>query len=108
MSSSKSILITGGGSGIGLEIARLLASREHSLILFGRDSVRLQAAANELRATHGTTPVLGAFVYASPLRENATFVAIVQWGVFPVVAGSGLLMWSRPWLARRAAKTKSP
>jgi hypothetical protein len=46
-------------------------------------------------------------VYASPLRENATFVVIVQWGVFPVVAGAGLLMWIRPLLARRAAETKS-
>jgi hypothetical protein len=54
MSSTKSILITGGGSGIGLEMARLLASRERSLILVGRDAVRLQAAANELRAAHGT------------------------------------------------------
>jgi short-subunit dehydrogenase len=54
MSSTRSILITGGGSGIGLELARLLASREHSLILVGRDAARLQAAANELRLTHGT------------------------------------------------------
>ena len=62
-----------------------------------------------LRNLHlATTPVLGAFVYASPLRENATFVAIVQWGVFPVVAGAGLLMWILPWLSRRAADTKSP
>ncbi len=37
-----------------------------------------------LRNLHlATTPVLGAFVYASPLRENPTFVAIVQWGCFP-------------------------
>ena len=62
-----------------------------------------------LRNLHlATTPVLGAFVYASPLRENATFVAIVQLGVFPVVAGAGLLMWIRPWLSGRAADTKSP
>ena len=54
MSSANSILITSGGGGIGLEMARLLASREHSLILVGRDAVRLQTAANELRATHGT------------------------------------------------------
>ena len=54
MSSAKSILITGGGGGIGLELARLLASREHSLILVGRDAVRLQTAANELRTAHGT------------------------------------------------------
>lgn len=53
MSSTKSILITGGGGGIGMEMARLLASRERSLILVGRDVVRLQAAANELRSAHG-------------------------------------------------------
>jgi transposase InsO family protein len=62
-----------------------------------------------LRNLHlATTPVLGAYVYASPLREDATFVAIVQWGVFPVVAVAGLLMWIRPWLARRTAEAKSP
>ena len=62
-----------------------------------------------LRNLHlATTLVLGAFVYASPLREHATFVAIIQWGVFPAVAGAGLLMWIRPWLARRAAENKIP
>lgn len=31
-----------------------------------------------LRNLHlATTPILGAFVYASPLRENPVFVAIV-------------------------------
>ena len=62
-----------------------------------------------LRNLHlATTPVLGAFVYASPLRESASFVAIVQWVVFPVVAGAGLLMWFRPWLAGRTAEAKRP
>ena len=61
-----------------------------------------------LRNVHlAATPVLGAFVYAGPLRDNPTFTAIVQWGVFPVVADAGLLMWIRPWLARRAAEAKS-
>ena len=60
-----------------------------------------------LRNLHlATTPVLGVFVYASPLRENPAFLAIVQWGVFPLVAGAGLLMWIRPWLARRAAEAQ--
>ena len=58
-----------------------------------------------LRNLHlATTPVLGACVYASPLRENPTFIAIVQWGVFPLVASAGLLMWIRPWLAKRAVE----
>lgn len=57
-----------------------------------------------LRNLHlATTPILGAFVYASPLRENAAFVSLVQWGVFPMVAGAGLVMLIRPWLAGRAS-----
>lgn len=57
-----------------------------------------------LRNLHlATTPILGVFVYASPLRDNAAFVAIVQWGVFPLVAGAGLVMLIRPWLSKRAA-----
>ena len=56
-----------------------------------------------LRNIHlATTPLLGAFVYAEPLRESAVFMSIVQWGVFPLVAGAGLVMWIRPWLAKRS------
>jgi len=56
-----------------------------------------------LRNVHlATTPILGVFVYASPLRDNAVFVAIVQWCVFPLVAGAGLVMLIRPWLSKRA------
>lgn len=61
-----------------------------------------------LRNLHlAATPVLGAFVYASPLRENPGFVAIVQWVVFPVVAGAGVLMWVSPWLAKRAVENSA-
>lgn len=56
-----------------------------------------------LRNLHlAATPILGIFVYASPLRENPAFVAIVQWGAFPLVAGAGLVMLVRPWLSKRA------
>lgn len=57
-----------------------------------------------LRNLHlASTPIPGAFVYASPLRENAAFVTLIPWGVFPRVAGTGLVMLTRPWLARRAS-----
>lgn len=57
-----------------------------------------------LRNVHlAAAPILGAFVYSSALRENGAFVLIVQWGVFPVVAGAGLALWVR---ARRRATSK--
>ena len=49
------------------------------------------------------SPFIGAFVYSGALRANDTFSAFVQWGVFPMVAGAGLVMLIRPWLAGRAS-----
>ena len=62
-----------------------------------------------LRNVHlATAPILGAFVYSGALRENDAFVSIVQWGVFPLVAGAGLALWLRGFLARRAANKERP
>ena len=54
-----------------------------------------------LRNLHlAVSPFIGAFVYSGALRANETFLAIVQWGVFPLVAAAGLAMWLGPRLAR--------
>lgn len=68
----------------------------------------MQLSHRFLRNLHlATTPLVGAFIYSSALREHDAFVAIVQWGVFPLVAGAGLALWMRPRLARRAANPKA-
>jgi NAD(P)-dependent dehydrogenase (short-subunit alcohol dehydrogenase family) len=46
----RTALITGGNSGIGLETARVLAMRGARVILAGRDHVKLDQAAEEVRA----------------------------------------------------------
>ncbi|NCX88942.1 MAG: SDR family NAD(P)-dependent oxidoreductase [Betaproteobacteria bacterium] len=51
MSAITTTLITGGSGGIGLEIARLLASRGHRLLLVSRDSVRLNTCASIASST---------------------------------------------------------
>ena len=48
--SQNTILITGGGSGIGFEIANLFSSDNH-IIITGRNSEKLQKAASELKNT---------------------------------------------------------
>ena len=56
-----------------------------------------------LRNLHlAASPFIGAFVYSGALRANDTFAALVQWGVFPLMAAGGLALWLSPRLARRA------
>ncbi|MDB5007202.1 MAG: putative oxidoreductase [Mucilaginibacter sp.] len=45
---NKTILITGGGSGIGFEIAKLLSQKGNKVIITGRTEARLQKAAAQL------------------------------------------------------------
>jgi uncharacterized oxidoreductase len=50
--SHNTILITGGGSGIGFETARLLSELDNTIILVGRNKEKLEAAAGKLRNVH--------------------------------------------------------
>lgn len=50
--SENTILITGGGSGIGFETARLLSDLGNTVILVGRNKEKLEAAAGQLRNVH--------------------------------------------------------
>jgi len=44
----KTIVITGGSAGVGLEVARQLVARSANVVITGRDGARLQRAANDL------------------------------------------------------------
>ena len=46
------------------------------------------------------SPFIGAFVYSGALRSNEIFLALIQWGVFPLVAAAGLVLWRGPRLSR--------
>jgi hypothetical protein len=48
----RTALVTGASSGIGLELANLLAADGCDLVLVGRDSARLQELATQLQAQH--------------------------------------------------------
>lgn len=55
-----------------------------------------------IRNVHlAASPFIGAFVYAGALRSNETFLAVIQWVVFPLVAAAGLALWLGPRLSRR-------
>jgi NAD(P)-dependent dehydrogenase (short-subunit alcohol dehydrogenase family) len=55
---NKVAVITGGGRGIGLAMARLFATNGYRVVITGRDNKRLQDAANELSKEHGSVIAL--------------------------------------------------
>jgi short-subunit dehydrogenase len=55
MSNDRIAVVTGGTSGIGLELARLLAREGHSLVLVAEREEKLEAAAHELVTAYGVT-----------------------------------------------------
>lgn len=62
----KIALITGASSGIGMELARLHASRGGALVLVARSEDKLQALAAELRSAHGVRVTVLAKDLAKP------------------------------------------
>ena len=57
--SGRTILITGGTSGIGLELARLLVARGNSVLVTGRDPARIAAVERDLPGVRGYRSDIG-------------------------------------------------
>ncbi|MGF1569307.1 MAG: SDR family NAD(P)-dependent oxidoreductase [Nodosilinea sp.] len=69
------ILITGASSGIGYELAKVCAAKNHDLVLVARREDRLKALKAELEAAHGV-PVL---TYQGDLTEADTRQQFFDW-----------------------------
>ncbi|MBI2425871.1 MAG: SDR family NAD(P)-dependent oxidoreductase [Candidatus Hydrogenedentes bacterium] len=86
----KRILITGGSSGIGLEMARILAKEGAQLALVARGQERLDAAQEQLTAHGGQVLVYSCDVQDGPaVLEVAARAAEALGGLDGVIANSG-------------------
>jgi short-subunit dehydrogenase len=76
-------LITGASAGIGYELAKLMASQQHNLILVARSQSRLEKLAEELRSSYG----IQVETYAIDLSRSGSAQEVFDWA-----QGRGLLV----------------
>jgi len=86
--SGRTALVTGGGQGLGFEIAAALAEAGAHAILNGRDSARLEAAAARIAAAGGKASAL-AFDVADAASAAAAFRRIGdEWGALDILVSN--------------------
>lgn len=69
----RTALVTGGSSGIGFEIAKLLLKKKAVVVLVASDKIKLERAATELAADGGTKPLYIAKDLSDPQAPQALF-----------------------------------
>ena len=87
-------LVTGASSGIGLELARLLAAGGHNLVLVARSAERLDRIARELREQHSVRVESRPRDLAIPDAVRALWQELIddRVGVSTVVNNAGIGM----------------
>ncbi|HEY0074813.1 MAG TPA: SDR family oxidoreductase [Abditibacteriaceae bacterium] len=75
-SNNKTALITGASSGIGLELARLLARDNYDLVLVARSEYKLRELADELQQVHGIQVTVLAQDLSLPGAPDAIYEAL--------------------------------
>ena len=88
-------LVTGASSGIGRELAMLLARDGHDLVLVARDEARLEAFARELSDRHGARSTVVARDLAAPDGPESLLSEIRRAGIEPdiLVNNAGVGVW---------------
>jgi NAD(P)-dependent dehydrogenase (short-subunit alcohol dehydrogenase family) len=70
---NKSVIVTGGGSGIGLEVARRFVAEGANVVINGRDEEKLQQAANAIDASGEHVAI-----HAADIARPSTAAALVE------------------------------
>ena len=72
---NKIVIVTGGGSGIGKEVARLFLEGGANAVIVGRDPAKLQRAASELDPTGARVAVVAGDIGKPETAKRAVATA---------------------------------
>jgi short-subunit dehydrogenase len=78
---SRCALVTGASSGIGRELATLIAADGYDLVVTARREARLQSLAEALRSEHGVEVTVLAVDLAEPDSASTLFEAVQEAGI---------------------------
>lgn len=81
----RTCIVTGASSGIGTEIARVLASRGHGVTLVARRLDRLETLAAQLAERHGVRAEVVVADLTEPAQRRAVVEAVAERGLTPEV-----------------------
>jgi uncharacterized protein len=81
----RTCIVTGASSGIGTEIARVLASRGHGVTLVARRLDRLETLAGQLSERHGIRAEVVVADLSEPDQRRAVVAAVEERGLVPDV-----------------------
>lgn len=82
-------VITGGGRGIGRELALQLARRGADLLLVGRDAATLESAADEVRSLGGSAAILAADLSDPAAPRRVIDAALERGGIDLLINNAG-------------------
>jgi 2-deoxy-D-gluconate 3-dehydrogenase len=94
--SGKVAIVTGGNGGIGLGIARGLASAGAALVLVGRDAAKTERAVAELAATGATASAATADVTVEADCQGFAEAALQRHGRIDILVNNAGTNWRKP------------
>ena len=101
---NKVAIITGGGSGIGLETAKQFVAQGGSVVIIGRDAEKLTLAAQKIDSTGASVAVLAGDVGKVATAERAIGLATERFGGVDVLFNNAGIFKLTPFLDHTEAE----
>ncbi len=99
----KSVIVTGGGSGIGLEVAKRFVERGANVVINGRDEEKLSAAAKEIDPSGAHAAIVAGDIAKPETAKTVVATARERFGGVDVLVNNAGVFEPKPFLDLREA-----